>query len=99
MGVFKFAPTQTCVHMNSYDKGVKYTGSLDVESQNPAKSEWGWHTNLHYISMLYFYPHLVNNEDPLIYQFLLNSINSLYQYTCVHFNASKYVNGLGLTWA
>ncbi len=39
VGVFKFAATQTCVHMNSYGKGVKYAGSLDVGSQNPAKSE------------------------------------------------------------
>ncbi len=36
-------------------------------SQNSAKSERGWHTNLHPISMLYFYPHLVNNEHPLTY--------------------------------
>ncbi len=39
VGVFNFAPTQTCVHMNSYGKGGKYPGSLDVGSQNPAKSE------------------------------------------------------------
>ncbi len=39
VGVFKFAPTQTCVHMNSYGKGAKYPGNLDVGSQNPAKSE------------------------------------------------------------
>ncbi len=39
VGVFKYAPTQTCVHMNSYGKGVKYPSSLDVGSQNPIKSE------------------------------------------------------------
>ncbi len=54
VGVFKFAPTQTCVNMNSYGKGVTYPGSLDVGSQNPANSEWGWHIYLHHISMLYF---------------------------------------------
>ncbi len=56
VGVFKFAPTQTCVHMNSYGKGIIYPASLEVGSQNPAKSEWGWYTNLHPISMLYFIP-------------------------------------------
>ncbi len=39
VGVFKFAPTQTSVHMNSYGKGIIYPGSLGVGSQNPAKSE------------------------------------------------------------
>ncbi len=39
VGVFKFALTQTCVHMNSYGKGIIYPGSLDVGSQNPSKSE------------------------------------------------------------
>ncbi len=77
VGVFKFASTQTCVHTNSYGKGVKYPGSLNVGSQNLAKSEWGWYTNLHPISMLYFYPRLVNNEHPLIYHLLSNSIDSL----------------------
>ncbi len=33
VGVFKFAHTQTCVHMNSYGKGIIYLGSLDVGSQ------------------------------------------------------------------
>ncbi len=56
VGVFKFAPTQTCVHMNSYGKGIIYPGNLDVGSQNPAKSEWGWHTNQHPISILCFTP-------------------------------------------
>ncbi len=72
VGVFKLEPTQTCVHMNSYGKGVIYPDSLDVEYQNPVKSECGWHTNLHQISMLYFNPHLVNNEHPLIYNSLFN---------------------------
>ncbi len=83
-------------------QGVKYPGSLDVGSQNPAKAEWGWHTNLHPISMLYCYPHLVNNEHPLTYHSLFNSIDSLSDisiHACVHFNASKYVKGLGLKGA
>ncbi len=63
--------------MNLYAKRVKYSGSLDVGPQNPAKSECGWRTNLHPISMLYFYPHLVNNEHPLTYHSLFNSINPL----------------------
>ncbi len=68
-------PLKTCVHMNSYGNGVKFYGSLDVGSQHPAKSEWGWHTNLHPILMLYFYPHLVNNEHSLTYHSLFNSID------------------------
>ncbi len=56
VGVFQFAPTQICVHMNSYGNRDQYSNSLDVGSQNPAKSEWGWHINLHPISMLYFTP-------------------------------------------
>ncbi len=39
VGVFKFVPTQKCVHMNSYGKGGKYPGSLDVGLQFPAKSK------------------------------------------------------------
>ncbi len=77
VGVFKFAPTQICVHMNSYGNGVKYHGSLDVGSQNPATSEWGWHTHLQPISKLYSPPHLVNNEHPLTYHSLFNSITHL----------------------
>ncbi len=62
--VFKFSHTQTCVHMNSYGKGIIYPGSLDVEVTKSCKV---WMRtackSAPHINDI-FYPHLINNENP-----------------------------------
>ncbi len=78
------------MHEFIWQLGFKILGSLDhVESKILHHPNGEGSTNLHFMSMPYFYSQLVNHEHPpLTYHLLLNSINSL-----THFNANKHVNG------